>query len=280
MTEPLIDPQELNALIESGHAVVVDCRFDFSNPDKGRQDWLAGHIPGAHYADLDRDLAAPITPSSGRHPLPENAEFARFLSSIGWTADKVLVAYDGGTSMLSARLWWQMRYLGFEARVLDGGLAAWKGSGLPLQQGAVDVVPSVAPELGGDQTLHVTTGEVQANLEQADFMILDARASDRFRGENETLDTAAGHIPGAVNFPFGRNLEMDGRFKPVAELRRQFESVLAGAEPSAVVHSCGSGVSACHNILAMEAAGLGGSRLYVGSWSEWIRDPDRPVETG
>jgi thiosulfate/3-mercaptopyruvate sulfurtransferase len=280
MTDPLLDPAELNALLEAGRAVVVDCRFDFSDPEKGRNDWLAAHVPGAFYADLDRDLAAPVTPASGRHPLPENREFARFLSAIGWTPEKVLVAYDAGNSMLAARLWWQMRYLGFDARVLDGGLAAWKGAGLPMESGQPVTQPSTVPMLKGHRAMRVSTDQVEASLEDGDLLLLDARAADRFRGENETLDPVAGHIPGAVSYPFAHNLELDGRFKPAAELRRQFESVLAGAESSSVVHTCGSGVSACHNLLAMEAAGLGGSRLYVGSWSQWIRDPNRAVETG
>lgn len=277
---PLIEAEELPRLMSDGEAVAVDCRFDFSNPAKGRADWLAGHIPGAHYADLDRDLAAPVTPQSGRHPLPDEEAFARFLASIAWTPEKVLVAYDAGNAMIAARLWWQMRYLGHRAQVLNGGLAAWRAAGLPLEAGEVKVEATAPSRLAGDRGSRIDTGEVESLVRGNRFTLLDARAPDRFRGENETLDTAGGHIPGAVNAFFAHNLESDGRFKSPGALRSRFEELLQGAEPAEVVHSCGSGVSACHNLLAMEVAGLEGSRLYPGSWSEWIRDPGRPIETG
>lgn len=277
---PLIESEELQQLMSDGEAVVVDCRFDFSDPGKGRADWLAGHIPGARYADLDRDLAAPITALSGRHPLPDEEEFARFLASIAWTPEKVLVAYDAGNAMIAARLWWQMRYLGHKAQVLNGGLAAWRKAGLPLETGEVKVEAAELTRLAGDRARRIDTSEVEDLVRGDSLTLLDARATDRFRGENETLDTAGGHIPGALNAFFAHNLESDGRFKSPEALRARFEELLQGAEPAAVVHSCGSGVSACHNLLAMEVAGLEGSRLYPGSWSEWIRDPGRPIETG
>jgi len=273
----LLSATQLSERIRAGDCTVVDCRFDLANTGRGRSEWFAGHIPGARYAHLDDDLSSPIRPDSGRHPLPEVARFAGFLASIGWREDRLLVAYDESANAIASRLWWLMRYFAQPAALLDGGLAAWRAAGLPLESGAPMVEPSATPILVPDPDRVVTTPQLAA--QPAAQTLIDARTSDRFSGALETLDARAGHIPGAVNRPFGNNLRLNGRFKDPAELRREFEALLGGRPPR-VVHSCGSGVTACHNLFAMELAGMTGSKLYPGSWSEWIRDPARPIATG
>lgn len=278
-TSILVSPAELEALLADGRCVAVDCRFEFSDTGKGRADWRSGHIPGAAYAHLDDDLSSPITEWSGRHPLPDPDRFAAYLASIGWTKGKLLVAYDEGSNAVASRLWWLMRYFGQQSALLDGGLAAWVASGRPLEAGDQARTPRDAAKLRPDDSMQVGSDEVQRSLGEK-CLLLDARAGQRFRGEVEPLDTKAGHIPGSVNRPFGANLELGGRFKEPAALREEFLSLLGGRDPQVVMHSCGSGVTACHNLFAMELAGLAGTRLYPGSWSEWIRDPSRPIETG
>lgn len=274
----LLSASQLESLANSGGCLIADCRFDLSDPDLGRGQWLEGHIPGAVYAHLDDDLSSPIEPHTGRHPLPDTGAFARFLARIGWSDDRLLVVYDEGPGAIAVRLWWLMRYHGKPAAMLDGGLAAWKAAGLGLESGKVTVEAAPLPALEPDETMTVTTGCLAGSLDQ--FTLVDARASERFSGEVEPLDTKAGHIPGALNRPFGQNLRLNGRFREPRKLRAEFESLLGGVDRGRVVHSCGSGVTACHNLFAMEVAGLGGTKLYPGSWSEWIRDPDRPIETG
>jgi thiosulfate/3-mercaptopyruvate sulfurtransferase len=274
----LVSANQLNELIRHNQCVTVDCRFDLVNPETGRQEWLEGHVPGASYAHLDNDLAAPIEAHTGRHPLPETGKFAHFLATIGWTEDKLLVAYDDASSAYAVRLWWLMRYYGKPAAVLDGGLAAWKAAGFDLQAGEERCDFSAVPELVADHKMILTSAQVHSGLDE--LAIVDARASERFRGEFETLDTKAGHIPGGLNRPFGANLHMNGRFRDPEVLKEEFSDLLEEAGLDTVVHSCGSGVTACHNLFAMELAGLPGTRLYPGSWSEWIRDPDRPIATG
>ena len=276
-TPLLLSAAQLNDGLSAGDCLAVDCRFDLADTGRGRMQWLAGHIPGARYAHLDDDLSAPIRPESGRHPLPDTAAFARYLGSIGWNPDRLLVAYDEGANAIAARLWWLMRYHGLPAALLDGGLAAWRAASLPLQAGEVAVEPGPAPALAVDADFVVTTQQLADDL--ASFTVLDARTSERFSGAVEPLDTKAGHIPGALNRPFGHNLHLNGRFKDPEDLRDEFEMLLDD-HPEPVVHSCGSGVTACHNLFAMELAGLTGSRLYAGSWSEWIRDDARPIVTG
>jgi thiosulfate/3-mercaptopyruvate sulfurtransferase len=278
-TSILVSPAELEALLADGRCLAVDCRFEFSDTGKGRTDWLSGHIPGAAYAHLDDDLSSPITARSGRHPLPDADRFAAYLASIGWTKGKLLVAYDEGSNAVASRLWWLMRYFGQQSALLDGGLAAWVASGRPLEAGSQARTPCDAVKLCPDDSMQVGSDEVLRSLGE-NCLLLDARAGQRFRGEVEPLDTKAGHIPGSVNRPFGANLELGGRFKEPAALREEFLSLLGGRDPQVVMHSCGSGVTACHNLFAMELAGLAGTRLYPGSWSEWIRDPSRPIETG
>ena len=273
----LLSATQLNDGLAAGDCIIVDCRFDLADTGRGRAEWLAGHIPGARYAHLDDDLSSPVRADTGRHPLPETAAFAGYLSSIGWRPDRLLVAYDEGANAIAARLWWLMRYHGLPAALLDGGLAAWRAAGMSLETGEPAVEPSPVPALQVDVERIVTTPQLAEQL--SSLTVLDARTSERFTGAHEPLDTRAGHIPGALNRPFGHNLHLNGRFKNPDDLRDEFEILLEDySEP--VVHSCGSGVTACHNLFAMELAGLAGSRLYPGSWSEWIRDSARPIATG
>lgn len=279
-SDNLLTTAQLNDLIQTGNCTVVDCRFDFIFKNKGRSDWLAGHIPGAFYAHLDDDLAAPVVDHSGRHPLPSPSDFAHYLASIGWSPGKLLVAYDAGSNAISARLWWMMRYFGQPSALLDGGLAAWEDAGLPLASGETRVTASPIENLMPIEPMAVSSELIHDSLGTSGLTVLDARAAERFSGEVENLDSKAGHIPGALNRPFDDNLDERGRFHAPEILKAQFVDALGETAPGKVVHSCGSGVTACHNLFAMERAGLGGSRLYPGSWSEWIRDPHRPVATG
>ena len=274
----LLNSKELSRLQKEGRAVVVDCRFDLNDTGKGRRLFEQGRIPGASYAHLDHDLSSPVTASTGRHPLPATPAFAGFLSRIAWTDEHLLVAYDEGSSAFAVRLWWLMRYFGKTAAVLDGGLAAWKAAGMELETGIKPIEPTPLPPLAADDGMTVLTGDLDHGLEEV--MLIDARASERFSGDVEPLDTRAGHIPGAINRPFGSNLRLNGRFRAPDELRADFERLLGSTPAEEVVHSCGSGVTACHNLFAMELAGFHGSKLYPGSWSEWILDPDRPIEIG
>jgi thiosulfate/3-mercaptopyruvate sulfurtransferase len=277
MPHLLLSVEQLYKLLGERGYVLVDCRFDLSNPQQGLREYREGHIPGAVYAHLDDHLSSGITPQSGRHPLPEPRVFAGFLASIGWHPGQLLIAYDAGNGAYAARLWWLMRYFGLESAVLDGGLAAWKSAGLELQQGDVHNTPASAPNLVADESITVSADDIIAAGVR--LTLLDARAAERYSGAVEPLDSKAGHIPGALNRPFAGNLNTNGRFKTAAELKAEFSRMLEGREVADVVHYCGSGVTACHNLFAMELAGLPGSRIYPGSWSEWIRDPGRPVET-
>lgn len=274
----LLNSDQLATLSDAGKCTIVDCRFDLNDTEKGRHEYLGGHIQGARYAHLDNDLSSPIEAHTGRHPLPETQAFARFLSRIGWTEDSLLVAYDEGSSAVAVRLWWLMRYYGKPAAVLDGGLAAWKAAGHSLEIGESAVNESPLCRLTANTGMTVLTDELVRGSNN--YTVIDARASERFSGEVEPLDSKAGHIPGAINRPFGSNLLINGRFKKAEELKQQYQSLLGQTPLEEVVHSCGSGVTACHNLFAMELAGLNGSKVYPGSWSEWIRDPARPIETG
>jgi thiosulfate/3-mercaptopyruvate sulfurtransferase len=277
---PLMQAEELARRLGDPSLRIFDCRFDLARPDSGRERYADEHIPGAAYADLNRDLSAPVTARSGRHPLPSPAEFEARLRAWGVNRDSLVVAYDDGNSMYAARLWWMMRWVGHEpARVLDGGMRRWMQLGLPLD----DLVPARAP---GNFVAHprtelaVDAAQLLSATADGSLRILDARAPERYRGEVEPIDAVAGHVPGARNHPFTLSLGGDGRFLPPGELAAAFEAPLRGAAPGRTVAMCGSGVTACHLLLAMEVAGLGGARLYPGSWSEWSRDPARPVARG
>jgi thiosulfate/3-mercaptopyruvate sulfurtransferase len=259
---------------------VFDCRHDLKNTEYGRQAYARSHIPGALFLHLDDDLSGAKDGRNGRHPLPDVANFARRMSACGVDATTQVVAYDNEGGIFASRLWWLLRWLGHDAvAVLDGGLAGWKRSKWALEE----TLPAVAPRVFTPQPRHMTvdSGQVLADLQSGRMLIVDARSPERFRGENETLDPVGGHIPGAVNRFYFDNLDDDGCFfKSADELRTEFAALLAGRPAAQVVQQCGSGVTACHNFLAMELAGLSGSKLYPGSWSEWCADASRPVATG
>jgi thiosulfate/3-mercaptopyruvate sulfurtransferase len=259
--------------------IVFDCRFDLANTSWGETEFAAAHLPGAQYLHLDRDLSSPVTATSGRHPLPDPAVFARRLGAAGVDANCQVVAYDQGPGAYAARFWWLARWIGLtKVAVLDGGIAAWRAAGLPLEREVLEVTPRPL-EARVDARAFVTAAEVEQAVRRPGTLLIDARGAERFAGRNETLDTIAGHVPGARNHPFLGNLSADGKFLPATELRRRFD-VLRGALPAtSIVSMCGSGVTACQTLLALEHAGLPGARLYAGSWSEWIRDPARPIAT-
>ena len=275
----LIDAATLGAHLDDPDWIAVDCRFSLMDTEAGHRAYAESHLPGARYAHLDRDLSGPITPATGRHPLPDPARLARTLGEWGIGDGAQVIAYDDMGGMLAAaRLWWLLRWLGHDAvAVLDGGFSAWRAAGLPLTA-ALPAVRPAAFEARPDDRLWLTAARAQAL--PAGELLVDARAAARYRGDMEPIDPVAGHIPGAANLPTEDNLAADGRFRPVDDLRARFLAMLDGRSPTAVAHYCGSGVTACHNLLAMDVAGLSGSRLYAGSWSEWIRDPGRPVATG
>lgn len=272
---PLIDVDTLARALPRAELVVVDCRFDLMAPAAGRDAWLEAHIPGAVYAHLDHDLSGPPTTDRGRHPLPPPDRLCEVFGALGIGNDSFVVAYDDGGGMIAARLWWMLRYMGHEAvAVLNGGWQAWVAAGQRVAQGTETAQRRRFTGTPRRERL-VTVEEVSPALS-----LLDARAAPRYRGEQEPIDPHPGHIPGARNHCWQANLDADGRFAPAAELARRLAADL-GATPNAhTVHYCGSGVSACHNVLAQVAAGLPEPRLYVGSWSEWCRDPGRPRALG
>jgi thiosulfate/3-mercaptopyruvate sulfurtransferase len=277
----LIEAAELRALLDDPASAIIDCRFDLADSAAGRRAYLAGHIPGARYADLNQDLSAPVTAKSGRHPLPAPADLAATLSRLGIAAGMQVIAYDDSAGAYAARLWWLLRWIGHRAvAVLDGGLKAWLSVGGTLQSAAPHAaeVPHAVPV--PDAAAVLDTAAIEVRLKDPGFLLIDARAPERFAGSVEPIDSVAGHVAGAVNQPFAANLGVDGRFLPAADLRRLWEARLAGRSVTQVAAMCGSGVTACHNLLSLEIAGLSGARLYPGSWSEWIRDPNRPIARG
>jgi thiosulfate/3-mercaptopyruvate sulfurtransferase len=277
---PLIGTDELLALVPSGAVRLLDARFDLARPEAGAEAFAAGHLPGALYVHLDRDLSAKGgVPAlcGGRHPLPTREQFAATLGRLGITAETPVVVCDAQGGMFAARVWWMLRWVGHTAvAVLDGGVPAWVAAGGALETGAAEPVASVVDyPLSAEPGCSVLTAdELQARLGRV--TLIDARAPERYRGDVEPLDPVAGHIPGALNRPFSANLGPQGRFLPPEALRGAFSPLLAGD----VVHQCGSGVTACHNLLAMAVAGLPMGTLYAGSWSEWCSDPRRPVARG
>jgi len=281
----LISAAMLRDLVGKPEIAIVDCRFDLMNPDGGRRAYLEGHIPGARYADLNKDLSAPITATSGRHPLPTPSDFAGTLVRLGVGRATQVVAYDDSGGAFAARLWWMLRWVGHPAAaVLDGGIMAWVSEGGTLLSGEENPLPTakVGPHVSAqaDAAAVIGTADLEQRLADPAFLLIDARAGERFAGTVEPIDTVGGHIKGAVNHPFSANLGTDGRFLPAQVLRQAWERRLAGRSPTQVAAMCGSGVTACHNLLSLEVAGLRGAKLYAGSWSEWIRDPRRPIAQG
>ncbi|MCL2309753.1 MAG: sulfurtransferase [Proteobacteria bacterium] len=279
MFSTLITVSQLAAHLDDPDWLIFDVRHDLANPSWGRRAYEEAHIPRALFVSLDSDLSAPPNGRNGRHPLPLPTLCAERLARLGVAPGKQIVAYDQGSGMFAARLWWMLRWLGHDGcAVLDGGWAQWQAAKQPISVAEETAHPAnFALHL---QDITVNADAVLANLSAPTMTLIDARAASRFRGENETIDPVGGHIPGALNRPFTENLNVDGTFKPAAQLRGEFAALLKDVSTSRVVHQCGSGVTACHNILAMEIAGLPGSRLYPGSWSEWCSDPARPVTLG
>jgi thiosulfate/3-mercaptopyruvate sulfurtransferase len=280
--QTLISASELKSRAQYLNVVVVDCRHDLTNPAYGREAYAAGHLPQARFAHLDELLSGPKTDAAGRfhgrHPLPDRQQFVQAMRELGINNDTQVVAYDAHGGMYAARLWWLLRWIGHsDVAVLDGGMAAWQALGETLTS---ETPAPAAPGNIQDLSSLVKTVDAQAlldNLKSQTLQVVDARAPDRFRGENETIDAVGGHIPGAKNRFFKDNLQADGHFKSATQLREEWLSVVG--DPQAAVMQCGSGVTACHNLLALEVAGLPGAHLYPGSWSEWSSDPQRPVAT-
>lgn len=277
----LVSATELHRDLHSGAVVVIDCRFDLRDPRAGHAAWQAAHIPGAHYADLEQNLSGPVNAQSGRHPLPDIATLSTAFSNRGIDDDTQVIAYDADNgSMAATRLWWLLRWLGHErVAVLDGGFKTWLAAGLPVSN-----MPAASSSRRFIAHPHhdwvLSTADVRNRLHKAGWRIVDARAPERYAGEVEPIDPVAGHIPGAINYPLTNNLDSDGRFLSAAELRRQWQTVLGEADAAHVISSCGSGVTACHNLLALEIAGFSGGKLYAGSWSEWCKQPGYPISTG
>ncbi|MBK5204425.1 MAG: sulfurtransferase [Polaromonas sp.] len=298
----LISAEQLQALMASGQALrVFDCSFDLMQPHAGEQQYLASHIPGAVYADLDKALSAKhgLNPgqlgaravltvsgadapaSGGRHPLPNRERFATWLSSVGFSNDMQAVVYDRSGANYCGRLWWMLKWAGHRnVAVLDGGLQAWQAAGGAVNSGEEPAHFQASFMLAPPLAVLVDAQTVSSQLGRPGQTLIDARAPERFKGEVEPLDPVAGHIPGALNRHFIQNFGPDGKFKPAAQLKAEFEALLGERDPASVVHHCGSGVSAVPNLLAMEVAGLGTTRLYAGSWSDWCSEPDRPVAQG
>jgi thiosulfate/3-mercaptopyruvate sulfurtransferase len=288
MYTTLISSPQLADLQASGQPLMVfDCSFELMQPGAGEQQYLQAHIPGAVRADLDLHLSAAKTAtdaaSGGRHPLPSRETFAAWLSSIGFTPTMQAVVYDRQGANYCGRLWWLLKWVGHEAvAVLDGGLQAWQAHGGATESTTTPHSPTPESKytLARTNIDLVATETIANQLGRPVQTLIDARGAPRFKGEVEPLDPVAGHIPGALNRPFNLNLGPDGKFKPAAELRAEFEALLAGRDPATVVHHCGSGVSAVPNLIAMEVAGLGRTALYAGSWSEWCSNPARPCAQG
>lgn len=280
----LIRPEDADRLQreDTAQVLICDCSFDLVDPEAGARAYAEGHLPGAVYVNLDKDLSAVKTGRNGRHPLPTREQFATRMAELGAGDGTQIIAYDAHDGRYAARLWWMLRWVGHASvAVLDGGLKAWKAAGLPLS------TAQAAPRTGGHFSVRpalvstVSYEGVRASLsDESGPLVIDARSPDRFRGENETIDPIGGHIPGARNRFFMDNLNADSTFKPAAQLRAEFEAVLGNTPASDAINQCGSGVTACHNLLAMSVAGLEGASLYPGSWSEWSAQPGAPIATG
>jgi thiosulfate/3-mercaptopyruvate sulfurtransferase len=276
----LVTTEDLASHLDDRNWIVFDCRFTLTDPEAGRQAYLKDHIPGASYVHLDEDMSAPVTDSTGRHPLPDVKTLSEKLCHWGVGVNKQVVVYDDSYGAMAVRLWWMLRWLGHPGvALLDGGYPKWRREQRPLtaelpelHKGQCACLPEPSQIANADEVLRASRS--------GDALIIDARPERRFTGEFEPLDPIAGHIPGSLNWSFEENLDIDGTFLPPEALRENYQALLKGRAPWQVIHSCGSGVTACHNLLAMEVAGLPGSRLYPGSWSEWILDHSRPIATG
>jgi thiosulfate/3-mercaptopyruvate sulfurtransferase len=277
-----IEAVSLQALIGSPSLVILDCRFDLAAPDAGKQAYLRGHIPTACYIDLNRDLSGPASPATGRHPLPQPEQLAAVLGHLGVSSGTQVIAYDEFNGSFAARAWWLLCWLGHHrVAVLDGGLSAWLEIGGGLESGEPQAPARAATFVPRPDTAAVVTAaEVLAASRDPRRLLVDARAAERFAGSSEPIDPVAGHVPGAINHPFTANLREDGRFLAKPELARRWGERLGSTAPGDVITMCGSGVTACHDLLALELAGFPGAKLYAGSWSEWIRDPQRPIARG
>jgi thiosulfate/3-mercaptopyruvate sulfurtransferase len=282
MFDTLVETEALAAHLDDPAWVLLDCRAALADPEAGPKLYATSHIPGARHIHLERELSSPVTPDTGRHPLPDRRHLADTLGLAGVDADTQIVAYDDMQGAYAARLWWLARWLGHtQVAVLNGGWQQWLKEERPVTTALPASRPREFPlrDLAQDPQISVTD-VLELVRGRKHGLLLDARAPARFRGDEEAVDPVAGHVPGASNMPYVGNIAEDGRFKSPAELRRRFEQASAGLRSDQLICMCGSGVTACHNLLAMEAAGLRGARLYAGSWSEWIRDPTRPVAQG
>ena len=275
----IISVTDLHRQLDNPNFIVIDCRFSLTDTEAGFKSYRHGHIPTARYAHLDKDLSSRITAFTGRHPLPNLTELVNKLSSWGIANNSQVVVYDDISGAIAGRLWWLLRSLGHDkVAVLDGGIKRWQQLGFPVTTTLPVVKPCVFRAYPGENT-GLSALQVQNGLAQRTLCLIDARTTERYRGKHEPIDPVAGHIPSAVNRPFQLNLDSDGLFLSPEILGCQFKVLMGDKNPSHVVHTCGSGVTACHNLLAMEVAGLQGSKLYPGSWSEWIRDKNRPIAT-
>ncbi len=278
----LIQSEELAAILADDHCRVLDCRFNLADPARGYEEYKAGHIPAATHVDLDRDLAGPVTAATGRHPLPDPSGFAALLGRRGIGNDNQVVVYDGGSGAIAARAWWMLRWLGHDrVALLDGGISRWTAEGRPLEQGVAPAAKARRFVPAERKERIKTTAELEAAVARGGgFCLVDARDERRFRGEAEPLDPVAGHIPGARNFPLGRSLKPDASWESPGALSRAWRPVLGEPPGEPWTAMCGSGVTACHLVLSARLAGYQEPTLYAGSWSEWIRNPERPVATG
>ena len=278
--QTLVESAALADRLQDPDWVVFDLRFSLTDPDYGRRAYAAGHVPGARFLDVEQDLSGPVTPGTGRHPLPDAARLAESLGAWGVGNGVQVVAYDDAGGAYAVRLWWLLRWLGHRAvALLNGGFPDWVGRRQPVSRG-LPAHRRRAFRGGPDRRLWVGAEDIEQALGSSRYRLFDARAPERFRGEVEPIDPVAGHIPGAVSLPYMDNLDARARFRSAGALNRRFAAKLGKRSPDSVVHMCGSGVTAAHNLLAMEIAGLGGSRLYPGSWSEWIRSEEHPVTVG
>lgn len=280
MFSTVVSTAQLAQHLSDPNWVVIDCRFTLTHTEAGRIAYAQGHLPGARYAHLDEDLSGPKNGVNGRHPLPDTQVFAQKLGAWGVDNQTQVVVYDDSFGAIAVRLWWMLRWMGHDAvALLDGGLPKWQREQLPLTADVPQVIPkSFVPRVRNDM-LADTDAVLNASRTRS-ALIVDARAEMRFIGEIEPLDPVAGHVPGAKNLPFDDNLALDGTLLPAVELRELYTEFLDGKSPEQVIHMCGSGVTTCHNLLAMEIAGLKGGKLYAGSWSEWVADPSRPIAKG